>query len=112
MCVSRCLPIRAGPSTRWRSPNEAGDMGRFGHRKLVLAALAAVVFSGTLLAVSGETGASPIAGILGGTAVRQVTATPGAGQPFDGVAAVGALFTVPGGSLDAHFCTASVVHSA
>lgn len=33
-------------------------------------------------------------------------------QTFGGVAPVGALFTVTGGELDSHFCTASVVHSS
>jgi V8-like Glu-specific endopeptidase len=36
----------------------------------------------------------------------------GTGQPFGGVAAVGALFTESNGRLGAHFCTASVVDSA
>jgi V8-like Glu-specific endopeptidase len=36
----------------------------------------------------------------------------GNGQPFGGVAAVGALFTESNGKLGAHFCTASVVDSA
>ena len=35
----------------------------------------------------------------------------GTGQPFGGVAAVGALFTEANGKLGAHFCTASVVDS-
>ncbi len=35
----------------------------------------------------------------------------GTGQPFGGVAAVGALFTESNGKLGAHFCTASVVDS-
>jgi V8-like Glu-specific endopeptidase len=35
-----------------------------------------------------------------------------AGQAFEGVAAVGALFTETAGKLGSHFCTASVVHSA
>ena len=35
----------------------------------------------------------------------------GTGQPFAGVAAVGALFTESNGKLGAHFCTASVVDS-
>jgi V8-like Glu-specific endopeptidase len=34
------------------------------------------------------------------------------GQAFGGVPDVGALFTVSGGKLGPHFCTASVVHSA
>jgi V8-like Glu-specific endopeptidase len=41
-------------------------------------------------------------------------ATPGArkrGVPFNGTAAVGALFTQTSGHLGRHFCTASVVHS-
>ena len=33
------------------------------------------------------------------------------GRPFNGTPAVGALFTVSGGRLADHFCTASVVHS-
>jgi V8-like Glu-specific endopeptidase len=36
----------------------------------------------------------------------------GTGQPFGGVAAVGALFTESNGKLGAHFCTASVVDAA
>jgi V8-like Glu-specific endopeptidase len=35
----------------------------------------------------------------------------GTGQPFGGVASVGALFTEANGKLGAHFCTASVVDS-
>src|SRR6202035_1857073 len=34
------------------------------------------------------------------------------GQAFGGVPDVGALFTMSGGKLGTHFCTASVVHSA
>jgi V8-like Glu-specific endopeptidase len=83
-----------------------------GRRKLVLAVLAAVVFCGTLLAMSGRTGADPIARAPGATVSRQAPAISDAGQAFDGVAAVGALFTVSGGKLGTHFCTASVVHSA
>ena len=33
------------------------------------------------------------------------------GRPFSGTPAVGALFTMSGGRLGDHFCTASVVHS-
>ena len=96
-------------------------MGWFWRRRLVLAALAVLVCCGTILAVSGKTGADPVTGVLGAAraqgamdaaAARQVPATSGAVQAFDGVAAVGALFTVSGGQLGTHFCTASVVHSA
>jgi V8-like Glu-specific endopeptidase len=36
---------------------------------------------------------------------------PTGGEPFDGTPAVGALFTLSGGHLARHFCTASVVDS-
>jgi len=50
-----------------------------------------------------------------GTPPRQVPdapPTPTDGRSFNGTPAVGALFTVSGGQLGRHFCTASVVHSA
>jgi V8-like Glu-specific endopeptidase len=47
----------------------------------------------------------------GGVPVAQAAAAP-AGRSFDGVAAVGALFTETNGKLGTHFCTASVVNSA
>jgi V8-like Glu-specific endopeptidase len=46
--------------------------------------------------------------------LAQAARAPSAGQrgvPFNGTAAVGALFTRSGGKLGAHFCTASVVSS-
>ena len=43
--------------------------------------------------------------------VDQAAAAP-SGRSFNGVAAVGALFTETDGKLSAHFCTASVVNSA
>jgi V8-like Glu-specific endopeptidase len=50
-----------------------------------------------------------------GMAIEQLApaaaAPAGAGQPFGGVAAVGALFTETDGKLGSHFCTASVVDS-
>lgn len=64
----------------------------------------------------------PAGGSTHGTTRRLAPPVPGgipfgqptparAGQPFPGVAAVGALFTQTGGKLGTHFCTASVVHS-
>jgi V8-like Glu-specific endopeptidase len=48
-----------------------------------------------------------------GVPVAQAAAAPAAtGRSFDGVAAVGALFTETNGKLGPHFCTASVVNSA
>ncbi len=44
-------------------------------------------------------------------AVRHMAAPSRDGQAFAGTAAVGALFSAPGGKLGQHFCTASVVDS-
>jgi V8-like Glu-specific endopeptidase len=86
-------------------------MGWFGRRRLSLAALAAVACCGTILAASGKTGTGQVTRFPGPMAARQLTMTANAGQAFNGVAAVGALFTVSDGRLGTHFCTASVVHS-
>jgi V8-like Glu-specific endopeptidase len=48
----------------------------------------------------------------GGVAVAQFAAASLTARSFDGVAAVGGLFTETDGKLGTHFCTASVVHSA
>ncbi len=42
---------------------------------------------------------------------RAAHASAGSARSFDGTSAVGALFSVTGGKLGTHFCTASVVHS-
>lgn len=86
-------------------------MGWLGRRRLSLAAFAALVCCGTILAVSGKTGVDRGTRFPGPMVARQVIMTAGAGQAFKGVAAVGALFTVSEGRLGTHFCTASVVHS-
>lgn len=86
-------------------------MGWFGRRRLSLAALAAAVCCGTFLAASGTTSTGTLTRYPGPLAARQMIMTAEAGQAFNGVAAVGALFTVSGGKLGTHFCTASVVHS-
>jgi V8-like Glu-specific endopeptidase len=48
---------------------------------------------------------------IGQLAPAETGPAAGTGQPFAGVAAVGALFTESNGKLGAHFCTASVVDS-
>ena len=48
----------------------------------------------------------------GDVPLAQAAAASPSGRSFDGVAAVGALFTETDGKLSAHFCTASVVNSA
>jgi V8-like Glu-specific endopeptidase len=44
-------------------------------------------------------------------AMRHLVSAPRSGQDFTGTPAVGALFTVSGGRLGSHFCTASVIDS-
>jgi V8-like Glu-specific endopeptidase len=83
----------------------------------VFAALCAVGGVVALLLVfAGSTGsANPVnaASSTGsGVPVAQSAATSPTGQSFDGVAAVGALFTETNGQLGTHFCSASVVNSA
>jgi V8-like Glu-specific endopeptidase len=44
-------------------------------------------------------------------AMRHLVSVPQSGQDFAGTPAVGALFTLSGGRLGSHFCTASVIDS-
>jgi V8-like Glu-specific endopeptidase len=57
--------------------------------------------------------ASRMANTAGTVSLRALGAPPilTGGEPFDGTPAVGALFTLSGGQLNRHFCTASVVDS-
>ena len=73
-------------------------------------ALATVAVFAAIMLVPADGGASGIADQFG-TATRSLTGTSETGQPFTGVAAVGALFSVRSGKRGQHFCTASVVHS-
>jgi V8-like Glu-specific endopeptidase len=77
----------------------------------VLTVLATAVVYGTVLLIPASVGAAAITHRPGLVPRPQPTISS-TGQAFGGVAAVGALFTVSGGQLGAHFCTASVVHSA
>jgi hypothetical protein len=83
----------------------------------VLAALSAVGGAVALLLVfAGSAGnadqVSVASSTASGTTVAQSATASLTGQSFDGVAAVGALFTETNGTLGTHFCTASVVNSA
>jgi hypothetical protein len=83
----------------------------------VLAALSAVGGAVALLLVfAGSAGSADqvsVASSTGsGTTVAQSATASLTGQSFDGVAAVGALFSETNGTLGTHFCTASVVNSA
>jgi len=92
--------------------------GRARRLSVCLAALGAS--AALLLLAAGSAGSTDRArSVLAagrGMAIEQLApadAAPaaGTGQPFAGVAAVGALFTESNGKLGAHFCTASVVDS-
>jgi V8-like Glu-specific endopeptidase len=75
-----------------------------------ISALAAAVFA-VIMLVPADGGASGVAS-QSGRAMRSLTGTSETGQPFTGVAAVGALFSMRSGKRGQHFCTASVVHSS
>jgi hypothetical protein len=77
----------------------------------VLTVLATAAACGTALLIPSKVGAAALTSRLDSLGPRQLTVTTDTGQAFGGVAAVGALFTVSGGELGKHFCTASVVHS-
>ncbi|HEY0937558.1 MAG TPA: trypsin-like serine protease [Trebonia sp.] len=81
-------------------------------RARILVVLAAAVACGALLFIPAKVGAAALAHRAGAPSLREPATTSGTAQAFSGVAAVGALFTVSGGVLGKHFCTASVVHSA
>jgi len=70
-----------------------------------------------IVLINPTTGAVQVASRMANTAGPVPLRAPGApsiltgGEPFDGTPAVGALFTLSGGKLVRHFCTASVVDS-
>jgi V8-like Glu-specific endopeptidase len=78
---------------------------------------AALAVTCAIAVISPTTGAVQVASRMANTAGTVPLRAPGAapiltgGEPFDGTPAVGALFTLSGGQLARHFCTASVVDS-
>jgi hypothetical protein len=78
----------------------------------VLALCAAATMLGAFFVTPATGAASDIVKQIGGAMDRLSGDAASSGQSFDGVAAVGALFSTSGGKLAIHFCTASVVHSA
>jgi V8-like Glu-specific endopeptidase len=81
------------------------------HGRLI-SILAAVAVFATLALAPARSGAAgdtrPARPAAGGIGAARVSGT---GQPFDGIAAVGALFGESSGKIRSHFCTASVVDS-
>jgi len=80
-------------------------------RVRILSALALVSACSGLLLAPTSVGAAAIAHPPAGLAPAAGPTISSSAQPFDGVAAVGALFTMSSGTLGTHFCTATVVHS-
>jgi len=78
---------------------------------------AATAIACAIAVINPTTGAVQVASRVANTVGTVPLRAPGAptmltgGEPFDGTSAVGALFTLSGGQLNRHFCTASVVDS-
>jgi V8-like Glu-specific endopeptidase len=94
---------------RWLAVR-ARCMRRRGCLLTVFTVLATAAACGAVLLVPANVGATAVSegSLVAGPSADE----PPTGQAFDGVATVGALFTMNGGQLGTHFCTASVVDSA
>jgi V8-like Glu-specific endopeptidase len=99
---------------RWWSGVRRLSRGRLTRVFAALCAVGGVV--ALLLVFAGSAGsANPVeaaSSTKSGVPVAQSATASLTGQSFDGVAAVGALFTETNGQLSTHFCSASVVNSA
>ena len=80
-------------------------------RRPAAAALITALTVGVVITVSPAAGAAGDFASSFARAVRNLVSTSQNGQAFAGTPAVGALFTMSGGKLGRHFCTASVVNS-
>ena len=78
----------------------------------ILTILATAVAFCAALIVPSNVGAAGFIHATGSPTPSQPLTVSSTSQAFDGVPVVGALFTLSGGKLGTHFCTASVVHSA
>jgi V8-like Glu-specific endopeptidase len=97
---------------RWWSGGRRRSGGRVTRVLAALCAVGGVV--ALLLTFAGSVGSgdrADAASAQSSVPVAQSAASSPTGQSFDGVAAVGALFTETDGQLSTHFCTASVVNS-
>jgi hypothetical protein len=98
---------------RWWSGGRRLSRGRLTRVFAALCAIGGVVALLLVFAGSADS-ANPVNAALStgsGVPVAQSATASLTGQSFDGVAAVGALFTETNGQLGTHFCTASVVNS-
>jgi V8-like Glu-specific endopeptidase len=80
-------------------------------RRPAAAALITALTVGVVITVSPAAGAAGDFASSFARAVRNLVSTSQNGQAFAGTPAVGALFTMSGGKLGRHFCTASVINS-
>ena len=80
-------------------------------RRPAAAALITALTVGVVITVSPAAGAAGDFASSFARVVRNLVSTSQNGQAFAGTPAVGALFTMSGGKLGRHFCTASVVNS-
>jgi V8-like Glu-specific endopeptidase len=83
---------------------------RFSRTPAAAAVLTALTV-GVMLTVTPAEGAAGDFASSFARAVRNLVSTSHNGQAFAGTPAVGALFTMSGGKLGQHFCTASVINS-
>jgi len=80
-------------------------------RRPAAAALITALTVGVVITVSPAAGAAGDFASSFARVVRNLVSTSQNGQAFAGTPAVGALFTMSGGKLGRHFCTASVINS-
>ena len=97
---------------RWffRAPTDSGPPKRARWFTPAAAALIAALTVGVVVTVTPAEAAADFASSLA-RAMRNLVSTSRNGQAFAGTPAVGALFTMSGGKLARHFCTASVISS-
>src|ERR1700761_316124 len=96
---------------RWMA-RRARSMSQRAWGLTALTILATAAVYGAAVLIPGNVGTAAVADHAGNLTPREVPTISRTGQAFDGVAAVGALFTTSAGGLGTHFCTASVVDSA
>ena len=96
-----------------RPADDGGARGRarWWSRRWAAAALITALTVGVVVTVTPADGAAGDFASRVAQAVRNLVSTSQNGQAFAGTAAVGALFTMSGGKLGRHFCTASVIGS-
>jgi len=95
---------------RWMA-RRARSTSRRARVLTILTVLATAVAYCAALLIPSNVGAATVTQGAGSATPNQPLTISSTGQAFDGMPAVGALFTSSDGKLGAHFCTASVVHS-